>query len=67
MKIKDTLSEMMSFIFLEAASAVWLMCNIFYLNRRSYLSGYEEFVGILFLCVLLKVTADSLIFHSASL
>jgi len=48
MKIKDTLSEtseIMSFVFLEAAS-VLLMCNIFYQNRRSYLSGYEEFVGI---------------------
>lgn len=65
MKIKDRLSEsseMMSFVFLEAASAVLLMCSIFYRNRRSSLSGCEEVDGILFLRVLLKVTADSLSF-----
>lgn len=56
MKIKDSLSEsseMMSFVFWEAASTVLLMCSIFYLNRRSYLSWYEEVDGILFLRVLL--------------
>lgn len=49
-------SEMMSFVFWEAASTVLLMCSIFYLNRRSYLSGYEEVDGILFLCFLLCST-----------
>lgn len=43
---------------MEAASAVLLMCKIFYLNRRSDLSGYEEFVGILFLYVLLCSAKD---------
>lgn len=61
MKMKGILSEtseMMSFVFLEAASAVLLMCKIFYLNRRSDLSGYEEFVGILFSYVLLCSAKD---------
>lgn len=59
MKIKDSLSEsseMMSFVFWEAASTVLLMRSIFYLNRRSYLSGCEEVDGILFLHVLLCST-----------
>lgn len=58
-------SEMMSFVFWGAASTVLLMCSIFYLNRRSYLSGYEELMEYyfyVFCCVLLKVTTDSLSF-----
>lgn len=60
----------MSFVFFKVASAALVLCNIFYLNRRSYLPGYEGFVGILFLCVLLcsaKGCSWFLTFHFALL
>lgn len=60
----------MSFVYFEVASIALVLCNIFYLNRRSYLPGYGEFVGILFLCVLLcsaKGCSWFLTFHFALL